>query len=207
MALQCTALRDPAQFSDNLRDDRIQAVIALNPVTSSLFGPEGFSQIAIPSLMVSGSVDPLAPALLEQIQPFTWLNEANSDEGAEHPAHYLALIEGGSHLYDPLNIEGADSVAISDGLVNADPDLAYSYLKALTLGFLRAELEQDPVYQTAFDDASIVQLGSQPLPLYIVRSLTQAMLNPPPTPTAAPSAPASATPENEPNIAPTEANP
>ena len=187
MALQCTALLDPAQFDENLRDARIQAVIALNPVTSSLFGPEGFAELAIPSLMVSGSVDPVAPALPEQIQPFTWLNEgdraAEESNPTQRPAHYLALIEGGSHLYDPLDIEGADRVALANGLVNADPELGYSYLKALSLGFLCAELEQDPVYQDAFDDASIVQLGAQPLPLYIVRSLTAAMLNPPPAPT------------------------
>ncbi len=194
MALQCTALLDTPQFSENLRDERVQAVIALNPVTSSLFGPKGFAKIAIPSLIVSGSDDPLAPALLEQIQPFTWLNAAdrpatNSRPASQRPPHYLALIEGGSHLYDPLDIEGADNAAIANGLVNADPDLAYSYLNALTLGFLRAELEQNPTYKTAFDDASIVQLGTQPLPLYIVRTLTQAMLTPRPAANIAPPTP------------------
>jgi len=198
MALQCTALLDSAQFDENLRDERIQAVIALNPVTSSVFGPEGFAELAIPSLIVSGSVDPLAPALLEQIQPFTWLNEGELDNDSAQPAHYLALIEGGSHLYDPLNIEGADRVALSSGLVNAAPELGYSYLKAMSLGFLRAELEQDPVYQNAFDDASIVQLGEQPLPLYIVRSLTEAMLTPP---AATPIAPPVI------DVAPTQPNP
>ncbi|MEL7224933.1 MAG: hypothetical protein AAGL17_08700, partial [Cyanobacteria bacterium J06576_12] len=201
IGLQCTALLAPHQFSADLEDDRIQAVIALNPVTSSLFGPQGFAQIDIPSLIVSGSVDPLAPALLEQIRPFTWLNKVDeTDSDTEQPAHYLALIEGGSHLYDPLEVEGAERVAIASNLVNADPELAYSYLKALSLGFLRAELEQDPIYQTAFDDASIVQLGTQPLPLYIVRDLTEAMLNPPPAP------PPEITPPETPNIAPPTPN-
>lgn len=207
MALQCTALLDEAQFATELRDERIQAVIALNPVTSSVFGPQGFGKIAIPSLMIAGSADPLAPALLEQIQPFVWLNEAASTaENGAAKRHYLALIEGGSHLYDPLEIEGADRVELANGLVNADPDLAYGYLKALTLGFLRAELEQDPVYKTAFDDASVVQLGTQPLPLYIVRSLTQAMLNPPPKPTAPPTIPPTTPSPATPNIAPTSPN-
>lgn len=183
MALQCTALLDPAQFDEDLRDNRIQAVIALNPVTSSLFGDEGFANLAVPSLMVAGSEDPLAPALLEQIQPFTWLNEADSlsenDANSQKPPHYLALIEGGSHLYDILNIEEVDRAAIASNLISVDPDLAYSYLKALTLGFLRAELDQDSLYKASLDDASIVQLGEQPLPLYIVRTLPSDMLTPP----------------------------
>ena len=207
MLLQCTALLAPEQFSEDLKDERIQAVIALNPVTSSLFGREGFRNIDIPSLIVSGSSDPVAPALLEQIQPFTWLNastenlnaenlnaelEANqtADSAAEKqeptqadpsasqpvPSHYLALIQGGSHLYDPLNIEGADRIALANPLVNIDTALAYSYLKALSLGFMQAEIDKNPLYQAALEEAAIIQIGQQPLPLYIVNTLTEEML-------------------------------
>ncbi|MEL7333954.1 MAG: hypothetical protein AAFN12_17030, partial [Cyanobacteria bacterium J06560_2] len=187
-----------------LRDDRIQAVIALNPVTSSLFGPEGFAKVSIPSLLVAGSSDPLAPALLEQIRPFTWLNAADAEINAETNAetsaetevpHYLALIQGGSHLYDPLEIEGTDRVAAANQLVTADTDLGYSYLKALSLGFMQAEVDQNPVYQEALDSAAVIQIGQQPLPLYIVTTLTEAMLTPPepslPMETEPPSAPES----------------
>ncbi|MEL7358549.1 MAG: alpha/beta fold hydrolase [Cyanobacteria bacterium J06560_6] len=178
MILQCTALLDSGQFTEDLRDERIQAVIALNPVTSSLFGREGFSQIEVPSLLIAGSADPVAPALLEQIQPFTWLNAG--DQTAV-PDHYLALIQGGTHLYDPIDIDGADSIALSSQLVNADTELAYSYLRALTLGFMEAEINQNTAYKAALDDTSIVQLGTQPLPLYIVSTLTEEMLKPPET--------------------------
>ncbi|MEL6903531.1 MAG: alpha/beta fold hydrolase, partial [Cyanobacteria bacterium J06606_4] len=81
MLLQCTALLAPDQFSTNYRDERIDAVMALNPIGSSLFGQAGFSQLAIPSLLVSGGNDPIAPALLEQIQPFTWLNQPKVESG------------------------------------------------------------------------------------------------------------------------------
>ncbi|MEL6937800.1 MAG: alpha/beta fold hydrolase [Cyanobacteria bacterium J06598_1] len=206
MVLQCTALLDSAQFTEDLRDDRIQAVIALNPVTSSLFGPEGFAQVSIPSLLVAGSSDPVAPALLEQIRPFTWLNAADTGANAEADVeseanaetevpHYLALIQGGSHLYDPLEIEGTDRVAAANQLVTADTDLGYSYLKALSLGFMQAEVDQNPVYQEALDSAAVIQIGQQPLPLYIVTTLTEAMLTPPepslPMETEPPSAPES----------------
>lgn len=174
MVLQCTALLAPEQFELDLRDERIDAVIALNPITSSLFGKAGFSQLAIPSLFVAGSVDPLAPALLEQIRPFTWLNQTE----ANTVPHYLALIEGGSHLYDPLDVEGAENVTLSNSLISPNIPLTTGYLKALSLGFLRAELEQDPVYQGALDDASILQVGERSLPLFLVSTLTEQMLRP-----------------------------
>ncbi|MGB7248731.1 MAG: alpha/beta fold hydrolase [Phormidesmis sp.] len=182
MLLQCTALLAPEQFSNNLQDERIKAVMAINPVTSSLFGPSGFSQIAIPSLLVAGSSDPIAPALLEQIQPFTWLNrsvsmETSSEAGSAGPDHFLALIQGGSHLYNLPELDNTD-VSLVNELVSADIPLAYSYLKALSLGFMQAELDQDPFYQAALNDASIVQIGQSPLPLYIVNSLTEDMLKP-----------------------------
>ncbi len=177
MLLQCTALLDPEQFDDDLQDERIDAVIAINPVTSSLFGPTGFAQIDIPSLIISGSSDPIAPALIEQIRPFTWLNTPTAD-GTTRPDHYLALIQGGSHLYDLPSLEGSTDIALANELVSADISLAYSYLKALSLGFLEAEVSENPVYKNVLSDDSIVQIGQQPLPLYIVDTLTQAMLRP-----------------------------
>ncbi|MEL6350298.1 MAG: alpha/beta fold hydrolase [Cyanobacteria bacterium J06627_28] len=169
MVLQCSALEAPAQFSIPLQDERIDTVITLNPVTSSLFGPDGFSQIAIPSLIVTGSEDPLAPALLEHIEPFTWLDQSDD---------YLALIEGGSHLYEPLDVEGAQSTRLGRTLVSSDIPLAMDYVKAMSLGFLQAQLNQNPVYQNALNDASIVQIGEPSLPLFIVNTLTEEMLQP-----------------------------
>lgn len=169
MVLQCSALEAPAQFSIPLQDERIDTVITLNPVTSSLFGSEGFSQLAIPSLLVTGSEDPLAPALLEHIEPFTWLDQSDD---------YLALIEGGSHLYEPLDVEGAESTRLGRILVSSDIPLAMDYVKAMSLGFLQAQLNQNPVYQNALNDASIVQIGEPSLPLFIVDTLTEEMLQP-----------------------------
>ena len=183
MLLQCTALLAPEQFSQNYRDERIDAVIALNPIGSSLFGEAGFSQLAIPSLLVSGGNDPIAPALLEQIQPFTWLNQPNveSGEGASSDAidHYLALIEEGSHLYEEIAEPGLDTAPGSNGLVSADLPIVNDYLKSLSLGFVQAEVDQDPVYQDALIEASIVRAGQPSSPLYFVDTLTAEMLVPP----------------------------
>lgn len=211
MLLQCTALLAPEQFTLDLRDDRIKAVMAINPVTSSLFGRTGFPQISVPSLIVSGSADPVAPSLLEQIQPFTWLNQvpesppetATAEAAAENISetttapntdttnsasnavnHYLAVIQGGSHLYElPSQVdENSEEAALASELVSVDIPLAYSYLKAMSLGFMQAEVDQNPLYQNALNDSSIVQIGQQPLPLFLVDALTEEMLNPVPAP-------------------------
>ena len=198
MLLQCTALNAPEQFAIPVEDDRIKAVIAMNPVTSSVFGPAGFTQLDIPSLLIAGSNDPVAPALAEQIQPFTWLNRQT-----DAPDHYLALIEGGSHLYDLPTLESAD-VSWANGLVNADTDLAYSYLKSMSLAFMQAELVGDRGYLDALGPAYINQLSQRPLPLYVVDTLTEADLKPTPTspdtlgPAGAPATPSEAAPAEEP---------
>ena len=181
MLLQCTALNAPEQFATPVKDDRIKAVIAMNPITSSVFGPAGFSQLDIPSLLVGGSSDPVAPALAEQIQPFTWLNRRTTDA----PDHYLALIEGGSHLYDPPTLQSTD-VSLANGLVNADVELAYRYINSLSLAFMQAELVGDRTYLDALGPTYIRQLSQQPLPLYVVDSLTEADLKPVPQPVAVP---------------------
>ncbi|MGC1305679.1 MAG: alpha/beta fold hydrolase [Phormidesmis sp.] len=195
MVLQCTALEAPAQFSLDLQDDRIQAVMAFNPVTSSLFGPTGFAQLSVPSLLVAGSNDPVAPALLEQIRPFTWLNRAETETALPH---YLALIEGGSHLYDPPDLDGAD-VPLANSLVSADVPLAESYLRALSLGFMQAQIAQDDRYRGVV--ASPAGLSQQPLPLSVVSALSEEMLS------AITEAPATEAPAELPAETPTEAVP
>ena len=178
MLLQCTALAAPEQFSADLRDERVQAVMAMNPIASSLFGPEGFAQIEVPSLSVAGSADPIAPALLEQIRPFVWLNEAKptaSDlAGSEH---YLALIEGGSHLYELPELENAD-ISFANSFASPDIPLTNSYLRALSLGFMQTTIAQNDAYRDALTGSSIVRVGQQALPLYVINTLTEAMLQP-----------------------------
>ena len=171
MLLQCTALNAPEQFELSVEDDRIKAVMAMNPITSSVFGPAGFAEMDVPSLLIGGSGDPVAPTLQEQIQPFTWLNRQS-----ERPDSYLALIEGGSHLYDFPELDSTD-VSWAKGLVNADPDLAYSYLRSMSLAFMQAEVVGDRRYLDALGSDYIRQLSQPPLPLYIVDSLTGADIN------------------------------
>jgi len=184
MLLQCTALNAPEQFDQVLKDDRVRAIMAINPIGSSLFGQAGFSKIDIPVLMVAGSSDPVAPALLEQIRPFTWLNHTTNEPVAEasgssnpetSPQHYLALIEGGSHLYDLPTLESAD-VSLASGLISAEPDLAYDYLKALSTAFFDVEVADNSGFSRWLTQEAIAQLSQPALPLYVIDSLTPSAL-------------------------------
>jgi predicted dienelactone hydrolase len=188
MLLQCSALGAPEQFSANLsanlKDERIKAVIAMNPVTSSLFGPTGFSGLAIPSLLVAGSADPLAPALLEQIRPFMWQAEGEGDS-----QHYLAVIKGGSHLYEVPGL--TTNPRLVSSLVSSDMALSSDYLKALSLGFMQMTLAGSAAYQAQpqaayqadyeqlFPSRPIVRLGQDSLPLYVINTLNEEMLTMP----------------------------
>ncbi|MGK7907243.1 MAG: alpha/beta hydrolase [Synechococcus sp.] len=88
LLLQCQVLELPAEEYE-IADDRVAAILAINPIGSALFGPDGFSQIQIPTMIIVGSNDFFAPAMGEQVNPFTWLTN-------EH--RYLVLVENGTHF-------------------------------------------------------------------------------------------------------------
>ncbi|WP_348235985.1 alpha/beta hydrolase [Leptolyngbya subtilissima] len=180
LLLQCSAIGLSPQAVNRLRDPRVQAVVALNPIGSQIFGPQGIGQLQVPVMLVSGSEDAIAPALLEQICPFTWLTTPNQ---------YLVLIQKGSHTYASANTNQNDPFNAPE-LAGPDPALAYRYLNTMTLAFAKNHLAAAPV-SASFLQASYVRSISQPpLPLKLVRSLdepevAQAMTQLCPRPTVA----------------------
>ena len=86
--LQCRASNlPPGDY--NLQDERIGAVIAINPVTSSVLGIESMQQIDLPTLIVGGTKDFVSPYIEEQVHPFLWLKTVDK---------YLATIVDGTHF-------------------------------------------------------------------------------------------------------------
>lgn len=163
LLVQCRALEQP--FSNELQDSRIQAAIAINPIGSSIFGQAQFAQIKTPLMLVSGSDDTVAPALPEQIQPFTWLTTPN---------RYLALIKGGTHFSTLVDTTGA--IPIPPNAIGPYPEVAQDYMKALSVAFFKTYIANDSSYQT-YLNASYAQFISQnTLPLNLIQSLTEAQL-------------------------------
>ena len=162
LLLQCLAIDLPA--SANLSDPRVKAAIAINPVDSSVMGRASLSQIKITVMIVAGSADSVAPALPEQIQPFTWLTTQNK---------YLALINRGTHfsaIGGSPNDPGA--IPVPEQVIGPSPDLARRYVNLLSLAFFQTYVAQQPSYLHELSANYINTISREPLPLSIVRSLT-----------------------------------
>lgn len=177
--LQCRAYELPvANYS--LQDDRIKAVMAINPIDSSVLGESGVSQVQVPTMLVAGSEDIFAPPLAEQIYPFTWL---------PNPNKYLVLIENATHFSAIAEPTANNNVLpVPEALLGPNRAPAYSYIKALSLAFLETHLLNRPEYRSYLQPAYAQYIGQAPLNLSILQSLTteqlkQAVngLNPQPT--------------------------
>lgn len=132
LLFQCHALELHGKkygINYNLRDERVKAAIAINPITSSIFGEAGLSQIKIPVMVVAGSDDTVAPALYEQIQPFSWITYSHK---------YLVVLAGGTHfstIGDSSN--PSNQIPLPSSLVGNDPRQARRYLSILSVPFLQ----------------------------------------------------------------------
>ncbi|MEN9214253.1 MAG: alpha/beta hydrolase [Gloeomargarita sp. DG02_4_bins_56] len=156
LLLQCPGRNlknPPVQF----RDERVVAVLAVNPVGSALFGATGLAQVKIPTMLVTSTQDVAAPSLYEQIMPFTWLGSSR---------RYLALIEGGSHF--SVLEAGQTVVPLPVELVGATPEVAQMYMKVLNLAFMQVHLANRPEFAPFLTAAYARRLSRPSLPLQVL---------------------------------------
>ncbi len=165
LLLQCRALQLPAR-NYKLSDSRIKAIMVINPFDSSIFGQASLSQIKVPIMMISGSADTIAPALIEQIRPFSWLTVSQK---------YFVLIEGGTHFSTTDKVAGneandkAELLPKTVGIVGPDPALARSYIETLSVAFTKTYVAEQPSFRAYLTPSYISKFSRTPLPL----SLTQ----------------------------------
>lgn len=163
LLLQCPGRNlqnPPVQF----RDERVVAVMAVNPVGSALFGATGLAQVKIPTFLVTATQDIAAPSLYEQIIPLTWLGSSR---------RYLAVMEGASH-FSVLG-SGVAGVPLPVDVVGPAPDVAQMYMKVLTLAFVQVHQANQAEFAPLLTAAYARQLSRPSLPL-------QVLSNPPLTP-------------------------
>ncbi|MFB2839550.1 alpha/beta hydrolase [Floridanema evergladense] len=168
LLVQCEiSLLTPSNY--DLRDERVKAVIAVNPLTSSVFGETGLSQIKIPVMFVAGADDIFTPAFPEQIVPFTWLTTPNK---------YLVVIEKASH-FSLLGGSQEDNSALPPlprELVGPDPALARPYLNALSVAFFRTYLNNQVEFQPFLSASYARAISRLPFNLSLVQNFTAAQL-------------------------------
>ncbi|MEM1391765.1 MAG: alpha/beta hydrolase [Cyanobacteria bacterium P01_H01_bin.150] len=148
----------------NLYDERIKAVIAVNPITSSIFGEAGLSEIKTPVMMVASSEDTVAPALYEQILPFSWII---------NPQKYLVQIEGATH-FSAIG-DGKDSseqVGVTAKLIGDNPKQAQSYIKKLSLPFFKSYVSDKSQYRPYLTAAYAETISTKSMNLSLIQDLS-----------------------------------
>lgn len=165
LLLQCRATELPLQ-TYNLRDERVKAVIAVNPVSSAIFGKEGLNQIQVPVMLITGSEDLFAPAVPEQIYPFTSLTIAEK---------YLVVMENGTH-FSLLGGKDQGVLPVPPELIGPDPTLAYPYLRALGLAFFKTYILNQPESRSYLSESYLQTIREEPFNPSVVESLTEAQI-------------------------------
>jgi predicted dienelactone hydrolase len=160
--LQCTALKLPRQ-TYNFRDPRIKFALAINPVMADIFGPKGLAEVKIPVAIASGANDPVANAVLEQIEPFSWMVA---------PERYLFVVQGLSHVADIRSLTSAfipslDSF-IPDRKVEPIKENGRVFILALVETYVRNQITFRPYLQANF----AIAVSEDPNKVSILRTLT-----------------------------------
>jgi predicted dienelactone hydrolase len=165
LLLQCRALELSISKSDkdyNLRDERVKAAIAVNPITSSIFGKAGLNQIKTPVMIVGSSDDTVAPALSEQILPFSWL--ATSQK-------YLVMLVGGTHFSTIGNGNPANQQVALPADMIGDASQARRYINVLSLPFFQTYIAGKSQYIPYLNAGYTQSISSKSLGLSLVKSL------------------------------------
>ncbi|MBW4642736.1 MAG: alpha/beta hydrolase [Goleter apudmare HA4340-LM2] len=166
LLLQCRALalNSSKATQYNFRDERVKAAIAVNPITSSIFGKAGLSQIEIPVMLVGSSDDTVAPALFEQILPFSWF--ANSHK-------YLVMLVGATH-FSTIGNGNSDNepTGLHSQIIGDNPTQARHYMNALSLPFFQTHVVGKSQYIPYLNANYAKAISSQPLSLSFVESLS-----------------------------------
>ncbi|MBW4639598.1 MAG: alpha/beta hydrolase [Gloeocapsa sp. UFS-A4-WI-NPMV-4B04] len=163
LLLQCQVLQLP-RTQYNLYDPRVKAVIAINPLTSSVFGEASLSKIQVPVMIVSSGGDIVAPALPEQILPFTWLTT---------PKKYLAVIEGGTH-FSTIGVTDLtrDPFILPPQVISSNPAIARHYINALSVAFCQTYVTKLHQYRPYLSAAYAQTISQPPLTLNLIQSLS-----------------------------------
>ncbi|MGB5973565.1 MAG: hypothetical protein WBG38_09600, partial [Nodosilinea sp.] len=147
----------------SFRDSRVSSVLLVNPVNSSVFGPEGLAAVKVPVMVVAGSHDPATPAVFEQFRTFPWYTTESRS---------LALIEGQAHVdFSALDAGLSHLLATLPGLTLAEPEDIDRYLEALSLAFVGRYVARRPEYSLYLRSGYAGYLSQdEPLRLFMVNA-------------------------------------
>ncbi|MFZ4677370.1 MAG: alpha/beta hydrolase family protein, partial [Nodosilinea sp.] len=168
--LECRALEltaDPAVAETlgqtGVRDPRVKLVLAYAPV-SQLFGQSGISRIQIPTMLMGGVFDVVAPAVPQQLNAFRWLTTADKylylSDGSSHTADLTRMVNWIFHIDRDLDQGVEDAI-----------DLNRNITKALCVAFAKVYLTNDPTYEPFLRSAYVEAVSEAPFKRHLVREL------------------------------------
>lgn len=138
--LQCTAT-DLSEDQPSFRDPRVSRIIALNPVMGRIFGESGLTHVAVPSLILSATEDPITPSISQQMLPFAQFQQ---------PDQMLITAIGGTHLSagDPANLNHAltQSMFLQERRRD-ETDAMRHMLKGVSLAFAKQTTAEADLYE------------------------------------------------------------
>ncbi len=167
LLLQCEALKLPRQ-SYKFRDNRIKLALAINPIDSSIFGPKGMASVQIPVAIAASSEDTVASAVLEQIQPFSWMNA---------PERYLFVVRGVGHIADIRSFIRAFMPSLDSFLPDKNIEPLKEYSRTFVLALVQTHLRNRRAYRRYLQAGYAIAISQTPNQVSILRSLTPEQLN------------------------------
>ncbi len=133
------------------------------------FGQSGIGRIQIPTVIMGGAFDVVAPAVPQQVDAFRWLTTTDK---------YLYLGENSSHTADltrmtndVFNLDRDLDQSIEDAL-----ELNRSINKALGVAFAKVYLSTDPAYEPFLRSAYVEAVSQVPFKRHLVRELPASLL-------------------------------
>lgn len=123
----------------------------------------GMQQIQVPVMIVSSGSDTVAPALPEQIVPFSWLTI---------PQKYLVLIESATHFSTIGETEPSKEViAVPEAAIGPTPAIARRYVSALSVAFFQTYIAKNSQYRFYLSSSYAQAISQAPLNLSLVQSV------------------------------------
>lgn len=137
----------------SLRLPQVRAAIASSPTASVLFGETGLGAVPVPTMVVTATDDTVAPAAIEQIDPFQRLPV---------PTYLLALV-GATHF----SVQGQNAPSLLPG--TSSNESARQALATLATAFWRVYLEDNASYAAYLTPGYVRALGTNDLPTVLLR--------------------------------------
>jgi predicted dienelactone hydrolase len=154
-------------LSVNLRDRRVKAVLAMNPLGgSTLLGKEGLQNIKIPIAIFASGDDLFTPAVTEQFFPFVWLTT---------PQKYLVIFPKGTH-FSFLERSERGVLIVPKTVLGEKPEFTHPYAKALSLAFFETYLNQRSEFSDYLNNFYVQSISQPQFPAALTTDFSEAQL-------------------------------